>query len=60
MGRKPHADAEPRPGILLTGACGYVGGRLLGRLEARGHAVRRLVFAGMLRGISKAARDGAA
>lgn len=28
--------------ILLTGATGYVGGRLLARLEARGHAVRCL------------------
>ena len=29
--------------ILLTGATGYVGGRLLGVLEARGHDVRCLV-----------------
>ncbi len=28
--------------ILLTGATGYVGGRLLKRLEASGHAVRCL------------------
>lgn len=30
------------PGILLTGATGYVGGRLLRRLEDGGHAVRCL------------------
>ena len=28
--------------VLLTGATGYIGGRLLGRLEAEGHAVRCL------------------
>lgn len=36
-------SAEPVSGrILLTGATGYVGGRLLPRLEARGHRVRCL------------------
>ena len=29
-----------RPHILLTGATGYVGGRLLKRLEAGGHQIR--------------------
>jgi len=33
---------ESRPRILLTGPTGYVGGRLLGRLEARGVPVRCL------------------
>ncbi|MFA7002195.1 MAG: NAD-dependent epimerase/dehydratase family protein, partial [Candidatus Omnitrophota bacterium] len=28
--------------ILLTGATGYVGGRLLKKLESQGHAVRCL------------------
>jgi uncharacterized protein YbjT (DUF2867 family) len=37
----PRALDEPRR-ILLTGASGYVGGRLLSRLEARGLAVRCL------------------
>jgi uncharacterized protein YbjT (DUF2867 family) len=31
-----------RPLILLTGACGYIGGRLLHALEARGERVRCL------------------
>jgi uncharacterized protein YbjT (DUF2867 family) len=31
-----------RRSVLITGASGYVGGRLLPRLEARGHAVRCL------------------
>ncbi len=35
-----HPTAAPR--ILLTGATGYVGGRLLGELEGAGHAVRCL------------------
>ena len=30
------------PNILLTGATGYIGGRLLGTLESRGHTVRCL------------------
>lgn len=34
---------ERRPLILLTGATGYVGGRLLKRLEAEGHRLRCLV-----------------
>ncbi len=34
--------APQRPGILLTGATGYVGGRLLRALEERGGAVRCL------------------
>ena len=43
MGAK--SDPHPSPGadILLTGASGYVGGRLLGLLVARGHRVRCLV-----------------
>ena len=36
------ASLGPRP-ILLTGATGYVGGALLGELEARGLPVRCLV-----------------
>lgn len=37
------APAGPNPGlILLTGATGYVGGRLLQALELRGHRVRCL------------------
>ena len=31
---------EPRPKVLLTGATGCIGGRLLAALEARGRAVR--------------------
>ena len=31
---------EPRPKVLLTGATGCIGGRLLATLEAQGHAVR--------------------
>jgi uncharacterized protein YbjT (DUF2867 family) len=42
MEREPAAAAQPRPLVLLTGASGYVGGRLLGRLEALGHGVRCL------------------
>ena len=41
-----HADptsAPPRRRILLTGATGYVGGRLLARLERGPHALRCLV-----------------
>ena len=38
-------DANPRK-ILLTGATGYIGGRLLRRLEARGLPVRCLVRRG--------------
>ena len=34
--------AETRPAILLTGATGCIGGRLLPALEARGHRVRCL------------------
>jgi len=39
------ADTKPhrRPTVLLTGATGYVGGRLLPALLAEGHAVRCLV-----------------
>jgi uncharacterized protein YbjT (DUF2867 family) len=37
------AGATPARRILLTGATGYVGGRLLRVLEERGHAVRCLV-----------------
>lgn len=36
------SDRPPSPTILLTGATGYVGGRLLRALEERGHAVRCL------------------
>lgn len=36
------SDANREPRILLTGATGYVGGRLLPALEAAGHAVRCL------------------
>ena len=32
-----------KPSILLTGATGYVGGRLLGRLEEAGYHIRCLV-----------------
>jgi uncharacterized protein YbjT (DUF2867 family) len=35
-------DTHSTRTILLTGATGYVGGRLLGQLEARGLAVRCL------------------
>lgn len=34
--------AAERPSILLTGATGYIGGRLLARLEADGHSIRCL------------------
>lgn len=37
------ATSPAHGGILLTGATGYVGGRLLHRLEARGESVRCLV-----------------
>ena len=33
-------EAKPRPEILLTGATGYIGGRLLEALEAKGRSVR--------------------
>ena len=36
------SPADQRPAILLTGATGCVGGRLLAVLEARGHRVRCL------------------
>ena len=35
-----HASSAPQPDILLTGASGYVGGRLLDRLVHAGHRVR--------------------
>ena len=38
----PGAGAERRPLVLVTGATGYVGGRLLARLEARGARLRCL------------------
>jgi uncharacterized protein YbjT (DUF2867 family) len=39
----PHADAAPeRRTVLVTGATGYVGGRLLAPLLHRGHTVRAL------------------
>ena len=34
------ADNLARPTIILTGATGYIGGRLLGLLEAEGHHIR--------------------
>ena len=34
--------SDSKPTILLTGATGYIGGRLLPRLEARGEQVRCL------------------
>ena len=37
-----HTDLRTPPSILLTGATGYVGGRLLKRLEDLGHRVRCL------------------
>ena len=39
---EPMSAIEPGERVLLTGASGYVGGRLLPRLEARGLAVRCL------------------
>ncbi len=36
------SSQKARPQILLTGATGYVGGRLLAALEAKGHRVRCL------------------
>ena len=39
-GSGPMRPAEDRPAILLTGASGCIGGRLLQALEARGEAVR--------------------
>jgi uncharacterized protein YbjT (DUF2867 family) len=39
----PETTTSPPPRILLTGATGYVGGRLLAALRADGHAVRCLV-----------------
>jgi uncharacterized protein YbjT (DUF2867 family) len=41
--REPRAAAQNAPAILLTGATGYVGGRLLTALESAGHRVRCLV-----------------
>jgi len=41
--------------ILLTGATGYIGGRLLRRLEEGG---RGLMFRGMLRRIAERAERG--
>ena len=38
----PQEPASERPRILLTGATGYIGGRLLTRLEADGHHIRCL------------------
>ena len=38
----PQEPASECPRILLTGATGYVGGRLLTRLEADGHQIRCL------------------
>jgi uncharacterized protein YbjT (DUF2867 family) len=37
-----HADADQRPVVLLTGATGYVGGRLIPLLEKSGVALRCL------------------
>lgn len=39
------SDIPARPGVLLTGATGYIGGRLLRRFEASGRPVRCLVRA---------------
>ena len=41
-GRAPPKSPADRPRVLLTGATGYIGGRLLGRLAAQGLAVRCL------------------
>ena len=38
----PQEPASERPRILLTGATGYIGGRLLTRFEADGHQIRCL------------------
>ena len=40
MATAPMNPAGPRPAILLTGATGCIGGRLLAALEARGYPVR--------------------
>ena len=37
------SDMEEKPLILLTGASGYIGGRLLTHLEERGERIRCLV-----------------
>ena len=44
MPLQPSAPSDSRVNglILLTGASGYVGGRLLGLLESQGHRVRCL------------------
>lgn len=39
---QPAPSAKPEPPVLLTGATGYIGGRLLKQLEEAGHPVRCL------------------
>ena len=52
---------SPRPIVLLTGPTGYIGGRLLSKLQARGEAVRCLArspehLEGRLEGTSEAVK----
>lgn len=42
-GGLPTRPLEPRPKILITGATGYVGGRLVFELEKRGYPLRLMV-----------------
>ncbi|MBK7324186.1 MAG: NAD-dependent epimerase/dehydratase family protein [Candidatus Microthrix sp.] len=51
------ADRGAADTVLVTGAAGFIGSRLVGRLEADGRSVRHRLFHRLLRRRSEAATD---